>query len=98
MFANKSKRMKNEEIQEPESAIAEVASYREQYLRPIEIDRRQCVYISRRNHHVLTALIRSLNIKGLTVGGYIDNVISEHIEAHKAQINHLYRRERNDLV
>lgn len=83
---------------EPEESMAEMASYEQQYLQPIEIDRRQCVYISKRNHTVINSLIRSLNIKGLTVGGYIDNVITEHLQAHKGEINHLYRRERNDLL
>ena len=54
---------------EPEKSISEIASYAEQYLKPTEIDRRRCVYIGKRNHAVLTALIRSLNHKGLTIGG-----------------------------
>jgi hypothetical protein len=83
---------------EPEKSISEMASYAEQYLKPTEIDRRRCVYIGKRNHTVLTSLIRSINHKGLTIGGYIDNVITEHLEKHKAEINHLYRRERNDLI
>lgn len=86
------------ERKEPEHSISEMASYQERYLKPVEINRRQCVYISKRNHRVLDALIRSLADKGLSIGGYIDNVITEHIEKHKAEINHLYRRERNDLV
>jgi hypothetical protein len=90
--------MKKRVRKEPEETMAEMASYEEQYLKPIEIDRRQCVYISKRNHGVLTSLIRSTNQKGLTVGGYIDNVITEHLEKHKAEINHIYRRERNDLI
>lgn len=90
--------MKKDKRREPEESISEMASYQEQYLKPIEIDRRQCVYISKRNHGVLTSLIRSINQKGLTVGGYIDNVLTEHLEKHKSEINHLYRRERNDLI
>ena len=90
--------MWNKKRQEPEESISEMASYQEQYLKPVEIDRRQCVYISKRNHKILTALIRSINQKGLTVGGYIDNVITEHLDKHKTEINHLYRRERNDLL
>lgn len=90
--------MKTKDRKEPEESISEMACYQEQYLKPVEIDRRQCVYISKRNHGVLTALLRSINGKGLTVGGYIDNVITEHLEKHKTEINHLYRRERNDLV
>jgi hypothetical protein len=83
---------------EPEDSIVELTSYEEQYLKVKELDKRQCVYISKRNHKVLTTLIRSLNSKRLTVGGYIDNIITEHLEKHKAEINHLYRRERNDLI
>lgn len=83
---------------EPAASMAEMASYERQYLQPIELERRQCVYISKRNHTILTSLIRSLNIKGLTVGGYIDNVLTEHLQTHKGEINHLYRRERNDLL
>jgi hypothetical protein len=90
--------MRKRDRKEPEETMAEMASYEEQYLKPVEIDRRQCVYISKRNHGVLTSLIRSLSQKGLTVGGYIDNVITEHLEKHKAEINHIYRRERNDLI
>jgi len=90
--------MRKRERKEPEETMAEMASYEQQYLKPTEIDRRQCVYISKRNHGVLTSLIRSLSQKGLTVGGYIDNVITEHLEQHKAEINHIYRRERNDLL
>jgi hypothetical protein len=47
---------------------------------------------------VLNSLIHSISQKGLTIGGYIDNVITEHLEKHKAEINHIYRRERNDLL
>lgn len=90
--------MEKTQRKEPEDSMAEMASYTEHYLKPTEIDRRQCVYISKRNHKVLTSLIRSLNHNGLTVGGYIDNVITEHLEKFKAEINHIYRRERNDLI
>lgn len=90
--------MKFRNKKEPEKTMAEMASYAEQYLKPVEIDRRQCVYINKRNHEVLTSLIRSISRKGLTIGGYIDNVITEHLEKHKAEINHIYRRERNDLI
>lgn len=90
--------MKFRNKKEPEQTMAAMASYEQQYLKPVEIDRRGCVYISKRNHDILSSLIRSINQKGLTIGGYIDNVITEHLEKHKAEINHIYRRERNDLL
>ncbi|NDV64674.1 DUF3408 domain-containing protein [Bacteroides sp. 224] len=88
-------RFKKKELEE---SMEKTTSFAERYLKPIELDRRQCVYISKRNHKILTDFIRSLNEKGLTIGGYIDNVITEHIDKHKEEINYLYRRERNDLV
>lgn len=90
--------MKLFEKKQPDDEITTLANYKEVYLKPVDMERRQCAYISRRNHRVISNLIRSLEGKGLTVGGYIDNVLSEHLEKHKAEINHLYRRERNDLV
>lgn len=90
--------MEKNNRKEPEERISEMASYQQQYLKPVEIDRRGCVYISKRNHDILSALIRSINQRGLSVGGYVDNVLTEHLEKHKAEINHLYRRERNDLI
>lgn len=90
--------MKKSEKKEIEKSMQEMASYAEQFLQPTELDRRQCVYISKRNHYILTSLIASIHKKGLTVGGYIDNVITKHLQEHKDEINHLYRRERNDLI
>lgn len=90
--------MKKNKKREVEQDMQEMASYAEQFLQPTELDRRQCVYISKRNHRVLSALIASLHKKGLTVGGYIDNVITKHLQEHKDEINHIYRRERNDLI
>lgn len=90
--------MKLFEKKQPDDEITALANYEEAYLKPVDMERRQCAYISQRNHRVISNLIRSLEGKGLTVGGYIDNVLTEHLEKHKAQINHLYRRERNDLV
>lgn len=72
--------------------------YALRYLQPMEIDRRRCVYISQRTHDVITSFLRSIEGKGLTVGGYVDNILTEHLEKHKAEINHLYRRERDDLL
>lgn len=36
--------------------------------------------------------------KDITVGGYIDTVLAEHLERHKEEINELYRQKREDLI
>lgn len=73
-------------------------AYEEKYLCEVNVPLKHAAYISKRNMDIVSTLVRSQNKRGLTVGGYIDTVLTEHLERHKAEINHLYRRERNDLV
>lgn len=73
-------------------------AYEEKYLGEVNVPLKHAAYISKRNMDIVSTLVRSQNKRGLTVGGYIDTVLTEHLERHKAEINHLYRRERNDLV
>ena len=61
---------------------------------------RQCVYISHEVHSVITKLVRALADAGndITVGGYIDTVMNEHLQLHKEEINALYRERQGDLL
>jgi hypothetical protein len=56
------------------------------------------VYISQRIHATISEIVRVIADKDVTVGGYIDNVLIQHLEAHKDEINDLYKRERKDLI
>lgn len=73
-------------------------AYEQKYLKEVTVPLKHAAYISKRNIDIVSTLVRSQNKRGLTVGGYIDTVLTEHLEQHKAEINHLYRRERDDLV
>ena len=60
--------------------------YNELFLRRNEIKTRQCVYISR-------------DAGGdISVGGYVDTVLRQHLEQHKERINELYKKQREDLI
>ena len=59
---------------------------------------RQCVYISGQIHAVISRLVHVIADKDITVGGYIDTVLAEHLERHKEEINELYRQKREDLI
>jgi hypothetical protein len=72
--------------------------YSTQFLQKNEFKTRQCVYISQRIHSTITAIVRVIADKDVTVGGYIDNVLLQHLETHRDEINELYKKERKDLI
>ena len=77
------------------SAIPEKESekYSSMFLKRNEIKSRQCVYISQRIHATISEIVRVISDKDVTVGGYIDSIIPEHLESHKDEINELYKNE-----
>ena len=78
----------------------QVANYKETFIKRNEMKLRQCVYISHEVHSVITKLVRALADSGndITVGGYIDTVMNEHLQLHKEEINALYRERQGDLL
>lgn len=75
-------------------------NYDEIYLRRKEIKSRQPVYISQQIHQSITRLVHLLALanKEISVGGYIDNVLAEHLERHKDEIAELYRSQMNEFL
>ena len=73
-------------------------NYKETFIRRNEIKTRECVYISHNIHAKIVKLIRVLEDTSITIGGYIDTVLSEHLEQHKEEINEIYRQSREDLL
>jgi len=72
--------------------------YSATFLQKNEIKTRQCVYISQRIHATISEIVRVIADKDVSVGGYIDNVLLQHLEAHKEEINELYKKDRRDLI
>ena len=68
-------------------------SYDEVYLKRRELKTRQPVYISQEIHRSIIKLVHLLALAGkeISVGGYIDNVLAEHLRQHKDEIAELYR-------
>jgi hypothetical protein len=58
-----------------------------------EFKTRQCVYISRRIHATISEIVRVSSNSDVTVGGYIDSILMEHLETHREEITELYNRE-----
>ncbi|MDP4201129.1 MAG: DUF3408 domain-containing protein [Bacteroidota bacterium] len=72
--------------------------YTSSFLQKNEFKTRQCVYISQQIHNTISAIVRVIADKDISVGGYIDTVLCQHLEAHKDEINELYKRDRKDLI
>lgn len=94
-----------QEVQAPEPQVRESnrkkrgqVNYKETFVRRNEIKTRECVYISRDIHTKVVKLVRALDDTGITIGGYIDLVITEHLEQHKEEINEIFRQSRKDLL
>lgn len=83
------------------SAPADECCYKSAFLKKYEADSRKNVYISGELHKTVSdiaAAVKIIDGKNITVGGYIDNVLAEHFERHREEINSLYRIGKNDLV
>ncbi len=66
-------------------------NYDEVFLKRKELKTRQPVYISQSVHKRIKRLVKTLALadKEISVGGYIDNVLEEHLEQHKDEIDEI---------
>jgi hypothetical protein len=67
--------------------------YSDKFLQRNELKARSCVYISQKVHATITKIVKMISEKEVTVGGYIDNILMEHLETHRDEITELYRRQ-----
>ncbi|GHT39120.1 hypothetical protein FACS189437_01600 [Bacteroidia bacterium] len=89
---------KPKEAKEPVRRKRGSVDYSSLFLQKNELKARSCVYISQKIHTTVSEIVRVIADKDVTVGGYIDNVLLQHLEAHKDEINDLYKKERKDLI
>jgi hypothetical protein len=91
-----------DKVQEPQKEATrkkkQNAGYDSIFLQRNEIKTRQCVYISREVHTKISKIVNVIADNEITVGGYIDTVLAQHLELHKDEINELYKKQREDLI
>jgi len=73
------------------------AGYETVFLQHGELKARQSVYISKEIHEKVSKIVSVLGGKELSVGGYIDNVLSQHFETYMNEINELYEKKYTKL-
>ena len=64
------------------------------YLRFCPLSSRQPVYISQQLHQTVTKLVHLLSLSGnkISVGGYIDNILTDHLLQYKDEIEKLSKQ------
>lgn len=72
--------------------------YASAYLQNSALKPRNPVYIGRELFETISAIVRIIANREVTIGSYIDNIIMSHLETHKDDINELYKKERKDLI
>jgi hypothetical protein len=77
----------------PRRRRGQAESYDEVFLKRKDFKIRQSVYISKETHAEVGRLVHLLGMAGkeISVGGYIDNVVAEHLESHKEFIAEMRR-------
>jgi hypothetical protein len=84
---------KPKEAKEPVRRKRGSTDYGSLFLQRNELKARSCVYISQKVHSTISKIIKDISDKDITVGGYIDSILIEHLETHKDEIIELYNKE-----
>jgi hypothetical protein len=63
------------------------------FLKKNTIKSRQGIYVGKDAFDIVAEIVNMFPEKRMSVSGYIDNVVRQHLESHKDEINRLYRDE-----
>lgn len=61
------------------------------FLRSHNLKSRVSVYVEREVRDALQMIVKRIGEKELTTAGYIDNILREHLETYRTQINEISR-------
>ena len=70
----------------------ENSDYETLFFQKMELSSRRSVYVSHSTHEKLTRIVALLGKGKATVSSYVELIILQHFETHKAEINELYKQ------
>lgn len=73
------------------------SEYLDAFLKPRVLKQRQCVYISQDVHEFIAKIVKKLGVRNMTVGVFIDTVMTQHIKEHTDELRAIYYREEGDI-
>lgn len=59
---------------------------------------RKAVYISREKHKAVRRIAGMAGENGMTISGYTDRIVTEHLEHHGTEPESLHRKKSHDVV
>ena len=74
-------------------------SYTKRFLKEAEISARlgKTIYIRQEHHQKMQAIVQTIGHGKVSLFSYLDNVIAEHLERHRAEIGELHNEYCNPL-
>ena len=74
-------------------------SYTKRFLKEAEISARlgKTIYIRQEHHQKMQAIVQTIGHGKVSLFSYLDNVIADHLERHRAEIGELYNEYCNPL-
>jgi hypothetical protein len=73
------------------------SEYLDAFLKPRVLKQRQSVYISQDVHEFIAKIVKKLGVRNMTVGVFIDTVMTQHIKEHMDELRAIYYREEGDI-
>jgi hypothetical protein len=71
--------------------------YLDAFMKPRVLKQRQSVYISQDVHEFIAKIVHKLGVRNLTVGVFIDTVMTQHIKEHMDELSAIYYREEGNI-
>jgi len=65
-------------------------NYREIYFERVDFTNRQPLWLTRETHLTLLKIVNVIGGHKATLSSYVENIILQHLESHKEEINDLY--------
>ena len=62
------------------------------YLRLVEIRSRSAVYVSTETKRTIAEIVRKIGGERMTLTSYVENILREHLENNREEINRLFRQ------
>jgi len=80
-------------METPSQNQIEQADFCETYFKKVDITDRQSLYIAKEPHSILLTVVNMIGGRKSTLSSYVENIILQHLESHKEEINELYENE-----
>ena len=80
-------------IEAPNQEQTEKVDYCETYFEKVDLTYRQSLCITKETHSTLLNVVNMIGGRKANLSSYVENIILQHLESHKEEINNLYENE-----